>query len=408
MSNVRVTSELLNVTVEIGTMNNMFQRPRNRTIRVASAADLLRILCSRAPKPIEGLDLVICENLDQMDATYELAVSLLRHCTQCSPTRFIGVSNSLNDAANLADWLDVDQFAFHSFRPTDRSQSLEISTQTFTVPQSAALFKAMAKPAHTAIRGSPSAVLFVPSHGQCQSVARDILTRCALENYSDRGYLGPEYTEEAIEHHLARLRDRSLVDFVSKGIAFFHDGVKLEDRRLILRLYAEGIIRVLIVPREACWSLPVRAAVVVVMGTQYFQLASEGGERRLREYELTEVVRMQSCAVTLSGTGHFHLFCQSESRDTYMRFLNEGLPLESGLLGSRELKTWYQEGSRRGDLLDKQNVVDALTFTFLARRVVTNPAYYDCETTSRDKNLSRIADGLAEEATPAPSEPASE
>jgi len=42
---------------------------------------------------------------------------------------------------------------------------------------------------------------------------------------------------------------------------------------------------------------------------------------------------------------------------------------------------------------EKQHIMDALSFTFLAHRVATNPAYYDC-TSSRDENLSRIVDKL--------------
>ncbi|THV08678.1 Sec63-domain-containing protein [Dendrothele bispora CBS 962.96] len=405
LSDLQSVSGLVDVTVELGAVGNMFHRPRNRTIRVASTTHLLRALSIRGPKLLDGLDLAICEGLDQMDASTELAISLLRYCTQCSPTRFVGISNSLNDATDLAEWLDVDQFSFHSFRPTDRGQSLRTSAQSFTVPQSAALFKVMAKPAHRIVQESFSTIVFIPSRSQSQPIARDLLTQCALETQSDRGYLGLEHTED-INFQLARLQDKSLVDFLSKGVGFFDGSITRDDRRLILRLFAEGIVRVLIVPREMCWSLPIRAATVVVMGTQYYQLASEGEERRLREYDLTELVRMQSRAIaqSSSGIGEFHLFCQSESRDTYMRFLNEGLPLESSLLGSAELKQWYEERKRQGDFANKQDLVDALSFTFLAQRVVTNPAYYDCESTSRGKNLSWIADQLDEQVSLASSE----
>ncbi|KAF5370024.1 hypothetical protein D9758_001166 [Tetrapyrgos nigripes] len=396
LSDLQGGAGFANVAVELGTTHNMFHRPQHRTVRIASAALLLQSLNARGPKPLQGLDLVICENLDQLDASYELGVSLLRHSTQYSPTRFVGISNSLNDATDLAAWLDVDQFSYHSFRPTDRGQSLMTMTQTFTVPQSAALFKVMAKPAHMVIQGSSSAIVFVPSRGQTYPVARDLLTRCALEDQSERGYLDSEAIAEAVEYHLVKLQDKSLKDFVSKGVGFFHDGIKRQDRSLMLQLYAEGIIRVMIVSREACWFLPIRADVVVVMGTQYIQPATEREEQRLREYDLTEIVRMQSRAVTHSGAGQFHLFCQAESRDTYARFLNDGLPLESSLPGSKELVSWYQDRRKQRDLLDKQSAVDALSFTFLAQRIVTNPAYYDCQSTSRDKNLSWIADQLAE------------
>ncbi|KAJ3723103.1 Sec63-domain-containing protein [Lentinula raphanica] len=399
ISDLRLVSPNSNVTLELTKDDrNPLQRPHTRTIRVITAHQLYQAISSRDPRvPLTGLDLVVCENLDDMNGTYELGVSLLRHATQTAPTRYLGISNSLNDAADLAAWFNADESAFHSFRPSDRSQSLTTSTQTFNIPHSATLFKAMAKPAHSVIRpiiSEESAIVFVPSRNHCRSTALDLLTQCALESQSDRGYLPPGVHEYILEDYLTRLRDKSLSDFVTKGVGFFHDGVSRSDRGLMMQLYAEGLIRVLIVPREASWSLPVRAAAVVVMGTQYVHFGAEGDERQVREYELTELVRMQSRAVRHSGSGQFHLFCQAEVKDMYVRFLTEGLPLESKLLENGTLEEWCQTARKRGYLEREQNVMDALSFTFLTHRVATNPTYYDCLSRSRDENLSRIVDRL--------------
>jgi antiviral helicase SLH1 len=161
----------------------------------------------------------------------------------------------------------------------------------------------------------------------------------------------------------------------------------------MLELYAEGIISVLIVPRDSCWTLPVRAAVVVVMGTQYVYAEAEGSEYQLRDYALTELIRMQSRAVRHSGLGHFYLFCQTESKNTFIHFLTEGLPLESQILDTHDLEVWYR---KTGSVLEKQHIVDALSFTFLARRIVNNPTFYDCTSNSRNANLSRIVDKLVD------------
>ncbi|KAK7049628.1 putative steryl acetyl hydrolase mug81 [Paramarasmius palmivorus] len=390
-------ARVANVTVNLGLPYNHLYRPQARTITVMTAPDLLEVMISRSVEsPLTGLDLVICEDVEQMDASYEFAVSLLRHATQLHPTRFVGICKSLTDPADLGAWLDVDPFAFHSFRPSDRNYPLVTSTQTFTIPHSAALFRAMAKPAHGAIRGDfhEGAIIFVPSRAQCKFTALDLLTQCALENQSDRGYLRPGVEEAIVEDRTRSLQDRSLVDFIRKGVGFFHGGLSKEDRTLILQLFAEGIICVLLVPKDSCWSLVVKAKTVVVMGTQYVRYIGE--ERQLKDYSLSELVRMQSRAVRQSSTGYFHLFCHAEARDTYLRFLNEGLPLESNLLGSQELKTWYKRVRDRGDQLEKQDIVDVLSFTFLAKRIVSNPTYYDCTPNSLQQCLSKIADELVE------------
>jgi antiviral helicase SLH1 len=201
-------------------------------------------------------------------------------------------------------------------------------------------------------------------------------------------------SQDYVEDYLVRIQDHSLIDFISRGVGFFHDGIPKPDRYLMLELYAEGIIRVLVVPRDSCWTLPVTAASVVVMGTQYVYVEGSGSDHQLRDYELTELVRMQSRAVRHSGSGNFHLFCQAEANDTFTRFLNDGLPLESELLETHDLETWYHQQVQSGGIAGKQQAVDMLSFTFLARRVVSNPMYYDATAGSRDENLSQIVDKL--------------
>ncbi|KAJ7591194.1 Sec63-domain-containing protein [Mycena floridula] len=348
------TSRALNVSVEYGTDTDALSRKQGRLVRVVTSANLLHAMSQRDPKaPLKGIDLVILDHLEQLDPVYELTVSLLLHATQTSPTRFIGTSQSLSDPADLAAWLRVDPFSLFSFLPSDRGQALSTFTQTFNIPYSASLFKAMAKPAHSAIRRGDSegqALVFVPSRGHCRSVGFDLITQ-----YS------------------------SLKDFVTRGVGIFHEGIQKVDRNLILELWAEGIIRVLIIPRESCWSVPVRAATSIVMGSQYVPQdrgVAHKTSRQVREYDFCELVQMQSCAVRHSGSGQFYLFCQTESKDTILRFLNDGLPLESTILEGSHLEAWYAE--QKHDIRDQQAVVDLLSFTMLARRIETNPAYYDC------------------------------
>ncbi|KAG6837982.1 hypothetical protein H0H93_008376 [Arthromyces matolae] len=403
MLTLRNASSHLGFSVEYAAGPSILDRPKRRVIHVVTTAHLLRELSKRDPTiPVLGLDLVICENVELLDPTYELAVALLRHATQSLQTRFVGFSSSLNDASDMAEWLDVSASGLHSFRPQDRDQSLVFSISTFTIPQSGALFKAMAKPAHAAIQMAPSSeptIIFIPSRGQCKPIALDLLTQCALQMETERGYLSPNTSPEYMEYHLSRLQDTSLIDFVSKGVGFFHEGILKSDRNLMLELFAEGHVRVLLVPRDSCWTLPIRATVVIVMGTQYFHVEAESSDRQLRDYPLTELVRMQSRAIKHNGTGYFHLFCQAEAKDTITRFLNEGLPIESQLLETDDFAQWVALRRSLPGGLRAQDVLDVLSFTFLGRRVVTNPAYYDCTSTSRDENLSRITDKITTRAS---------
>lgn len=395
----RVISNALDVTVKMSSGEGLFSPCRTSTIRVVTPSELLEAVDQRNLRHANYPSLVVCDNLEQLDATYELSISLLRHTTQNNPTRYIGLSASLNDPTDIASWLGVDPMALHSFRPTDRDQSLTIMYQTFTIPHSAALFKSMSKPAYMAITSVPShesAIIFVPSRSHCRTVAQELITQCALNTEIERGFLPQSVPPLYVEDYSARLQDLTLVDFVTRGVGIFHSGMSKVDRNLILESFAEGVVRVLLAPRDACWQLPVRAGAVVVMGTQYMHFEGDGSGSQLRDYSLVDVVQMQSRAVRHDSPGHFFLFCQAETRDTFSKFLAEGLPLESELLDSSVFEKWYQERRGDGSIRNKQDAVQALSFTLLARRLVSNPVYYDMEVGSQNEVLSRIVDRLEE------------
>ena len=401
-ADLRQFCSAVNIPVELVSSTRVLSRPRGKQIRVVAARILL--MSFMLSDPLETRfdpNLVICEDLEQLDSTYEWAVCLLRHATQFLATRYVGFSASLDDPTDLADWLNVHPTALISFRPRDRDQALSFSVQPFTIPHSASLFKAMGKPTHTAIKTVPlgeNAIIFVSSRAMCRPTALNLLTQRALEMESARGYIPETTSDEYIEDACVRLQDASLADFVSKGVGFFHGGIKKQDRLIILGLYAEGIIRVLIVPHDSVMSLPVRAAVVIVMGTQYIGTTerSKSGDHQVLDYSLSTIVRMQSHAVRHSGAGHFFLFCQAEAKDTLTRFLSDGLPLESQIAKASTVVEWLK--TRKSDWKDKkQDLINILSFSFLARRVATNPSYYDCTSTDRNGNLSRIVDGLFEQ-----------
>lgn len=395
----RVISNALDVTVKMSSGEGLFSPCRTSTIRIVTPSELLEAVDQRNLRHANYPSLVVCDNLEQLNATYELSISLLRHTTQNNPTRYIGLSASLNDPTDIASWLGVDLMALHSFRPTDRDQSLTITYQTFTIPHSAALFKSMSKPAYIAITSVPShesAIIFVPSRSHCRTVAQELITQCALNTEIERGFLPQSVPPLYVEDYSARLQDLTLVDFVTRGVGIFHSGMSKVDRNIILELFAEGVVRVLLAPRDACWQLPVRAGAVVVMGTQYMHFEGDGSGPQLRDYSLVDVVQMQSRAVRHDSPGHFFLFCQAETRDTFSKFLAEGLPLESELLDSSVFEKWYKERRGDGSIRNKQDAVQALSFTLLARRLVSNPVYYDMEVGSQHEVLSRIVDRLEE------------
>jgi antiviral helicase SLH1 len=361
--------------------------------------------------------LIVLKDLDLLNETYEIVVSYLLLALQSRPVRIVGLTSSLIDTDALSQWLHVSEDGQFILSPTERDQAITTTAQTFTIPYSAALLKAMVKPLYDRIQATPiheSVLVFVPSISLCAVVISDLLTQCAL-SMNMRGFIGEGVLQDALGLYANQFTNKSMVDGIMRGLAMWHDRMDPNDKLLALQLFMEGIVRVLIVPRAVCWNIPVRAGLVVVMGTRYIAgipktteglskpKTSKFSDLRAVEYSLHELVRMQGRAVRHGKTGHFHIMCQSENRDYYMRFLAEGLPLESQLTGddddddgdsaSQILRGWVQEQIKAGNMKEKQDLLDFLSSTFLAYRIERNPTYYDMED-DKAAFLSRLVDSL--------------
>lgn len=395
---LRTLLDPLGINVAIFNNKNTGNSGKGKSIRLLTPADLLESLKEPSwDRSLVSLRLIVLENLELLDAEYELGVSLFLKSTQNLSIRQVGVSASLTDASDLAKWLRVPSPTLCCFRPRDREQDLKSSVQTFNISYSALMLRAMAKPAHAAITAAAAdkTIVFIPSRSQCQAVAADLIRQCALASRM-QGYLPAQVSQEDIEPYVSRLQDYSLADLLSHGIGVFHEGVSKSDRSLAVEMYKEGILPVLVIPKDACWSFTERAGCVVVMGTQYLRIEGEGDsvERHVKDYSLPEVVRMQGRAVRHGHSGRFNLFCQTESRETLMRFLDDGLPLESTLHESGFFQQWLCSQWRNGLISDKQQAIDILSWTYLAKRVSSNPMYYDMVPGAVDEGLSRLVDRL--------------
>ena len=232
-----------------------------------------------------------------------------------------------------------------------------------------------------------------------------------------------------VEPLVQRIRDPALLEPILHGIGYIIPGMTPRDLSLVLELFASGILRALIVPREACWTLPVRAETVVVMGAQYTQTMGtfERGDRQVVSYTRQELVKMQGFAVRsahqTSTGGRMFVMCQAEQATTISRVLNDGLPLEStlpsllqrrstpeaisalsGLLKHRQPPPPPQFHRPRVPDLRKRDIMDMIGWTYLARRIKSNPTYYDMHRGKEGEELSRLVDqwfkGLPDEFGP--------
>lgn len=364
------------------------------TVLVTSPSVLLRALRQGGMALPSDLHLVVADGIEALDATYELALARLRQHQASVPV--VAAGASLSEADGLADFLDVPEHGIFSFSPSARSTALETNVQAFTTPHSFALLRQMVKPAYDAARtASGSTIIIVPSRSQCRATAGDLVTQSASD--LDESFV----SEEALDLVAASadsIDDPELAEALSHGIGVFHEGLPPKQQRLALELFAAGIIRILLISREACWTVPVRASLVVVMSAQYVtaRTSTEGpADREVLDYAVPDLLRMQSLAEPgpSDSSASFLLLCQKDQADLYQKFFQEGVIVESDLVRDSILPAVCFDDLAAKRARTRQDLVDALSWTYAARRFEANPSYYapDLSQPDIDSDSDRVS-----------------
>lgn len=401
-------------------------RSMREEVVFALPSHLLKLLMdSDSTATIKRFRLFIAEDLHLMDAGYELALTRVRRVIATSPepgrTRLVATSASLYDAQSLGDWLGIKELGLFSFHPKERPVPLALSIQSFDMPHSFALLKLMTKPAYdkaktTIVAQKGPVLIFVPSRGQCLQAASDLATQAA-SNLDQEAFLGVD--PEEVEPHLQKLTDESLLEPMLHGIGIYHEGMHFRDRQLLLDLYQSGVIKVLVAPRDTCWSIPVRAGLVILMSAKFIRIvpgevtAKEGNpvplessERRTVDYPATDLLRMASLASGPDNRGgECFVLCANDQTESVNQVMAQGLPLESTLLEEDE-EFSYVQGHSVSSLLtttilqdisgevvnDRQDLLDSLAWTYLFRRISVNPSYYEGTGKGSQEAATRLSD----------------
>ncbi|WVR09583.1 hypothetical protein IAU60_006653 [Kwoniella sp. DSM 27419] len=416
-------------------------------IGVATPATLLSCVKLDDILSSPQLALVLLEDMHLLDEVYELCVAKILTLAKSARTRIVGITSSLGDPSALASWIGLDTLslpsesavpvdlvpmqppALYSFTPANRGNPIAVSVKPFSIPHGPTLLRSMVKPTYDILKTVPgNAIVFVPSRGACAAVAMDLVKQSGTEMDLD-GFLSTP--RDHVEPLVQRLRDRSLYEPILHGVGYIHPNAAPSDLALVLELFASGILRALIVPRTSCWTLPVKADTVIVMGAQYAQTTpipgrtlkggKEAFEREIINYSRKELVKMQGFASTdasPSGVGgRLYVMCQAEQQVIITRVLSDGLPLESTLPGLLQRQSRAGRDSRAEKLLlsilpsrpappvsqpnrpriadlRKRDLMDLLGWTYFAHRAQANPSYYELLKGEEDKSISRWIDAF--------------
>jgi len=69
------------------------------------------------------------------------------------------------------------------------------------------------------------------------------------------------------------------------------------------------------------------------------------------------------------------VYCESSKKNFYRKFLNDPFPIESSLLA--QLADHVNAEIARGEINNKQDCIEWITWSFLFRRILKNPNFYE-------------------------------
>ncbi|XP_011087302.1 DExH-box ATP-dependent RNA helicase DExH14 [Sesamum indicum] len=309
----------------------------------------------------------------------EVIVSRMRYISSQTErsVRFVGLSTALANAHDLADWLGVEENGLFNFKPSVRPVPLEVHIQGYPGKFYCPRMNSMNKPTYAAIcTHSPTkpVLIFVSSRRQTRLTALDLIQYAASDEHP-RQFLS--IPEESLQMVLSQVTDQNLRHTLQFGIGLHHAGLNDKDRSLVEELFANNRIQVLVCTSTLAWGVNLPAHLVIIKGTEYF----DGKAKRYVDFPITDILQMMGRAgrPQYDQHGKAIILVHEPKKSFYKKFLYEPFPVESSL--REQLHDHINAEIVSGTISHKEDAVHYLTWTYLFRRLVVNPAYYGLEDT---------------------------
>lgn len=364
-----------------------------------ASADNMDIISRRwkTRKVLHTISLVIIDEIhliSEPGGVLEVVVSRLRYmATQLNiPIRILALGSSIANSKDLAEWLGIPPPHMYSFAPSSRPNKLDLIIHSFDQNNRPSRILAMSRSVFQNIKAHASfspVVIFVPDRKVAKASALDLLMMVAGEKEPKR-FL--------IKDFEISVHDRVIQHCLEHGVGILHEGLNAETVECIMNLYKEGYIQILIATVNLCYSADVRCQCVIIYDTMRY----DGKEHRYVDYSLPEVIHMMGRASLGSPDvcPKCVLLCHTPRKEFYKKFLTEPIPVESHL--DHYLTDHFNGEIASNTITNKQDAVDWITWTYLYRRLIKNPNYYNLQGVSGvhiNDHLSELVENTIEELT---------
>ncbi|VAI08394.1 hypothetical protein VPH35_074051 [Triticum aestivum] len=294
-----------------------------------------------------------------------------------SMIRIVGLSATLPTYKEVAEFLrvnaDTGLFYFDSsYRPVPLAQQYIGITERDYAKKNDLFNSICYDKVVESIKQGHQALVFVHTRKDTGKTARTLIDLAAkageVELFSNADH--PQYG--LIKRDVSKAKSREVIEFFDSGFGIHNAGMMRSDRNLMERLFADGLLKVLVCTATLAWGVNLPAHTVVIKGTQLYD-AKAGGWRDLGMLDVMQIFgRAGRPQFDKSGEGI--IITTHDKLAYYLRLLTSQLPIESQFLGS--LKDNLNAEVALGTVTNVREACAWLGYTYLFRRMKTNPLVY--------------------------------
>ncbi|PBJ73680.1 ATP-dependent RNA helicase [Trypanosoma cruzi cruzi] len=326
------------------------------------------------------------------------------HADQQRPTRLVGLSATLPNYKDVANFLHVDlEEGLKVFGPEYRPVPLE---QTFLGLHTGAKDKehqldwlAYTEVARN-VREGHQVMVFVHSRKQTVGLAKYFVEEATKHDQGNLFKPSGKLPTEAVKRG-GSLQGRELTNLFSSGFGVHHAGLIRHDRTTTEGLFRDGFIKVLVCTSTLAWGVNLPAHTVIIRGTHLYD-PRRGGLVPISVLDVMQIFG-RAGRPQYDTSGHGIIVSDEKDVGHYLRLLANALPIESQL--QKTLADHLNAEIHAGTISSIVEGSRWLEYTYMWQRLRVNPLLYGLKIadvrrdpklkTVRYELVSKVAEELA-------------
>jgi replicative superfamily II helicase len=261
-------------------------------------------------------------NDPERGGTLEALLMSLRNVSQTTSLRIIGLSATLPNCEEVAEWLGAK-----TLRYDESYRMVKLTTEIRTYKPLASSFKDRFRKNYIVynliknnIRRGYGSLCFVSSRQDTQLLAEKIV-ELIIEN-------GIQVTSKPERHILDQVKNPKLQHLMAHSVAFHHANVGKDDRALVEKSFREGKLSTLCSTSTLAWGINLPARSVVIRDTSIYNPYK--GEQSIG---ILNILQMQGRAgrAGYDTVGYAYLIVKEDEKSHYEQLIAHGEPIESWL-----------------------------------------------------------------------------